>query len=473
MRHQKQEYLTLPGEILNIAELTGRVYMQRGKIFMKKRTAVRITAFSLAVLGAIIGLFVQMNTAVSNYRLETENVYSAALADFGAALENISQTGEKIGYVNTPYKLSGLSSKLYCEAELAKSALSRLPVSGDEYSQINLFLSQVGNYALSVSNDLRRSGRVSPEQSESFLSLADTARKISSAVSDWDAVNVSPKRWAREVKNTVKEDTSQTLRSTLSETEETLTDYAKLIYDGPYSEHILDKSPVLLQNAQTVSESAAKEKAAEALPGTGEPESRGKSGGRLPQFCFERGGATASVSEKGGYLVYLRSGREIGESRLGYEGALENAKRFISGQLGADMRETYYFMLDGVCVINFAFADGDILCYTDLVKVGIALDNGETVMYEASGYIFNHTERDFTAPLKTSEQARERLSGMLTVNSESTVLIPTDGGGESLCYEFNCTGRNGREILVYINAETLEEEQIYILLRADGGVLVR
>ena len=218
MRHQKQEYLTLPGEILNIAELTGRVYMQRGKIFMKKRTAVRITAFSLAVLGAIIGLFVQMNTAVSNYRLETENVYSAALADFGAALENISQTGEKIGYVNTPYKLSGLASKLYCEAELAKSALSRLPVSGDEYSQINLFLSQVGNYALSVSNDLIRSGRVSPEQSESFLSLADTARKISSAVSDWDAVNVSPKRWARELKNTVKADTAQTLRSTLSET---------------------------------------------------------------------------------------------------------------------------------------------------------------------------------------------------------------------------------------------------------------
>ena len=52
-------------------------------------------------------------------------------------------------------------------------------------------------------------------------------------------------------------------------------------------------------------------------------------------------------------------------------------------------------------------------------------------------------------------------------------LIPTDGGGEARCYEFVCEAEDGQEILVYINAVNLDEEDILILLKSDGGTLTK
>jgi len=52
-------------------------------------------------------------------------------------------------------------------------------------------------------------------------------------------------------------------------------------------------------------------------------------------------------------------------------------------------------------------------------------------------------------------------------------LVPSDSTAEKRCYEFTCISEEGREILIYINVMTLEEEQIFILLKTDGGVLAK
>ena len=61
----------------------------------------------------------------------------------------------------------------------------------------------------------------------------------------------------------------------------------------------------------------------------------------------------------------------------------------------------------------------------------------------------------------------------LKVESGSLALIPTPGLNEVLCYEFQCTGENEDRVLVYINASTGMEEQIFILMQSDSGVLVK
>jgi len=73
----------------------------------------------------------------------------------------------------------------------------------------------------------------------------------------------------------------------------------------------------------------------------------------------------------------------------------------------------------------------------------------------------------------TKEEAAEKINPLLTVKNISVALIPSSGGGEKRCYEFVCVGEDEREVIVYINMKTLEEEQIFILLKTDGGVLVK
>lgn len=41
------------------------------------------------------------------------------------------------------------------------------------------------------------------------------------------------------------------------------------------------------------------------------------------------------------------------------------------------MVESYHLTENNIMTINFAYQDGGALCYPDLVKVGVALDNGE------------------------------------------------------------------------------------------------
>ena len=192
-----------------------------------------------------------------------------------------------------------------------------------------------------------------------------------------------------------------------------------------------------------------------------------------PIYLFSGENLSVTGSRAGGYAVYMRKSREIGNYVLEHGQAVEKAKRYLERIGMSGFTETYFFTDEGVCVINFAYLDGKTVCYTDLVKVGVAMDTGEIMLYEASGYLTNHTDRAFETAAVSAEEAAETVSDRLKIRETSLALIPTKGGGEKRCYEFVCLTEDGREILVYINAVTKEEEDILILLKSDGGTLTK
>ncbi|MBQ2582048.1 MAG: germination protein YpeB, partial [Ruminococcus sp.] len=108
---------------------------------------------------------------------------------------------------------------------------------------------------------------------------------------------------------------------------------------------------------------------------------------------------------------------------------------------------------------------------TDLVKVSVAMDNGEIVGYDARGFLVNHTKRSYPKKLFSNLRAQEKVSAQLEITGEQLCVIPTDSLGEKLCYEFKCKAKNGRNVLVYINAETGEEQQILLLVETATGML--
>jgi germination protein YpeB len=127
---------------------------------------------------------------------------------------------------------------------------------------------------------------------------------------------------------------------------------------------------------------------------------------------------------------------------------------------------------DNVCLINYAYVQDGVVCYPDLVKVGVALDNGGIVRFQAAGYIMNHTQRSLKARL-TAQQAQKSVSPSLTVRQVRPALIPTPGKQEKLTYEFLCSGAQDDRVLVYINADTGYEEDILIIQQSDQGVLTK
>ena len=442
---------------------------------MKKRTVIRLISYCLALSFFLAGMLIKVNDQNRKYRLQVENEYSSALSELDSGLNNISIILQKSAYTSSASQISSYAAELFCEAELAKNALSKLAGNNGSFDNLYLFLSQVGNFALSVSKNVISGKEVSEEERQNLEKLSKIATTVTEVITEAQVTMNNLEYWSGEVESRLKESGYEgALSQSLGELDENLVDYPTLIYDGPYSDHILNKEPIMTKEAPAVSRETALDTARSLIGDTENTlEFEENENGKIPCYRFSSDAASISISKQGGYVVYMRKSRAVGDTRFSYEQALVKAKKFMSDNGFKNMIDTYYYSDEGVCVINFAYLDGQTLCYTDLMKVGVALDNGEVVLYEAAGYLTNHTERAFEVPIYTAEQALEKLSDSLTIEESSIVLIPTPAGQEVRCYEFLCLAENGEEILIYINTTTLEEEQIYILLKSDGGVLVK
>ena len=136
------------------------------------------------------------------------------------------------------------------------------------------------------------------------------------------------------------------------------------------------------------------------------------------------------------------------------------------------MKPSYYEITGNLLTANFVAVQDGVILYPDLIKVGVALDNGEILSLDARGYLMNHTDRAATlSPTLTREAAQASVSDVLTVKKANLCVIPSDGLTEDLCWEFSCEASDGTQVLVYVNAHTGVEEQLLILLISEDGQL--
>ncbi len=440
---------------------------------MNKRTFVRVVSFLSAAVLVAVGFYVKEMCTSRRYRRIIQNNYAGAFDELSTNLNELSTNLIKISYVTTPRQLATYASEIYSQAQLAKGALYKLPTGDNELTSVYKFLSQVGNYTLAVSKDVIEGNQVTEKQREELNSLSNAAKAITDVIEESELDYNNPNYWTKEIdgkiKNTLDE---KSLGSALGELESNLSDYPTLIYDGPYSDHILNKKPLMTANAKEITQSEAMQIA---LKATGDKKLsyQDVQNGKIEGYRFSNDNVTVTVSKKGGYIIYLRKSRTVGDNNISYDKLLSKAKKYLDDLGYENMVDTYYFTDSGICVINFAYLDGQTICYTDLIKVGVSVDNGEIMLLETGGYLTNHTLRAFESIDNSPEQAAKVISNLLSIEKTSIALIPTNSGGEVRCFEFACKNEDGGDILVYINAKTLDVEQIYILLKTDGGTLVK
>ena len=228
---------------------------------------------------------------------------------------------------------------------------------------------------------------------------------------------------------------------------------------------------------ENIDEQAAQDKAKELFDSNNikEVTSYGKSEGDITSFDFgitfnDNSTATVSISEKGGHVIYMNKNRDVSAEILSQEEADKKAKEYLEQHGFKNMKETYYLKESGIVTINYAYVLDDVIMYPDLIKVKVALDDGEILGIETSGYLNSHTKRDIKEPKVTVEEAKKSLNKDLTIESEKLTIIPTEWKTEVLCWEFE-GNVEGLDFIVYVNAETGEEEDILIITNTPNGTL--
>ena len=285
-------------------------------------------------------------------------------------------------------------------------------------------------------------------------------------------------QYARTVEQQDKNEESlpQTLGDGLSTVEQEFPETPTLIYDGPFSEHIEGMKPLMLEGLAEIDEAAGRQAAAKFLgirPEQVYPV--GVLEADIQSLCYEvklKDGATRVTVSKAGGIVYQSVGSKLVEqSRMSAKEALDAAKRFLEHKGYTGMRESYYMINNNILTANFAYTQNGVICYPDLIKVGIAMDDGSTESFDATGYIKSHKERQIPAPGISEETAKGKVPADLKILNINKTIIPSAGKNEVFCYEFECEDANAQRFLIYVNAATGEQEKIFILLQDENGTL--
>lgn len=449
-------------------------------VIKSKRNLIRIISFICAAIVALSA------AAVSNYvraekldRINT-NSQQRALTELTTCMSNIQQGLSKEFYTATAPMAEKLSSEIWREASQAKSCLSVLPVSDILLENTFKFLSQVGAFCSSLSEKAAKGEKISEEEYASLEELIKYSKELTSRLENMCAYLENGALTFESTDDAVaamsEELDSMDFETAISDAEQALVDYPTLIYDGPFSDHILQKEPEMTKGKEEISEAAATEAAANFSGIAIEKLKREEDENcTLASYTFssEEDGVVISITKRGGYLSYMLGSSYAGVSKLSAEEAIERGLEYLKSHGINNMKESYYSINDGICTVNYAYVQNGVICYPDLIKISVAMDTGKVISVDARGYLVNHFARTDVNPILTSENAAKSLSPYLTVKDVKTAVIPTDSGNEILCYEFWCEGTGNEELLVYINAATGEEENIFFLLYSDNGILVR
>lgn len=443
-----------------------------------RRGVIRIYSYLTAFI-VIFGVFAAVNYSNAKYyKMKAEYANELALNELSEYADNLSVTLSKGLYATSPEMASKLSTSLWRESSAAKNALSRLPVSQAHLDNTYKFLSQVGDFAVSLSRKVSNGQEITADeraQLEKMLHYSDVlSEQVTAVRQKLDDGQLSFDEVRKSLMQNEDLNDIDTVGGSFTDLAQAMTDYPTLLYDGPFSDHIDQRKPKMLEGKPGVTRSEAAEKAAKILGITSDKLQNGEDeDGSFGCYGFNYDKTSISITKSGGYLCYMLNSRYVTENTLSADDAVIRAKEFAK-KLGMDsIKESYYSVNDGVCTVNLAEMTDDVICYPDLLKISVALDNGDILSVDARGYLMNHHERKIPEMKVLREQAQSGLSPYLTVKSHRLAFTPTDSAGEVYCHEFLCTAKDGSEVLVYVNCETGKEENILLMLRTDGGVFTK
>lgn len=443
---------------------------------VSRRGKIRVRLYASVLILVLFSAFVINAQKASELSRQLNADAERSLSTLEACMSSINTNLTKGLYANTTPMLSSMAISLTRDAASAKNSLSALPLSDTQLDNMLKFLSQVGAFVSTLDRKLSLGEPITSEERNQLKQLIDVSQKL---LSELDTITQGVEDGSvsfKQAGSTLQKSTDQSMQigSAFGDAEQTLTDYPTLIYDGPFSDHILNQSPKALEGKSDISKEKALEIASDFI-GADKSTLRfdSETNGVIETYNFFVDSINISVCKKGGAVLYLLGSSSAGESVISPEQAVENAKNFLSAKGYENMKESYYSTQDGICTVNFAYENEGVICYPDLIKLSVSLETGNIISFDARGYIMNHTDRPPVQSKISADEAKMSVSDYLTVMSSRLAVIPTDYKTEKTAYEFHCKTPDEQEVLVYIDVLTAKEDDILLLLYSDGGILTK
>lgn len=406
-----------------------------------------------------------------NYRLNSENIYRRAFTELCDDMANMQTALGKLRVSSSNGQYMLLLDDIWRLSGSCVSLMSQIPSSHIDTYELNSFVVRIGDYAHALTKKALNGEERTDDDNEQLNALYESCASISHELNERLSIGDVP---SAAITN---EDYYESAYSSEEKETDDIDKFPTLIYDGPFSESSEKREARGLTGDKVSADTARSE--AERLTGTADMVSDGETGGTIPTYDFratltDGTEVSAAISKQGARLVWFMGSASGNENGIPDEARYERLKAAAQEWLGRagyyNMKATYAQFYSGAAVINFAATKDDIILYNDLVKVWVDMQTEAVIGADARNYLFSHEERELDSPLLSIEEAEARVSVNLDIEERALALIPITVETERLCYEFK--GRCGNdEYIVYIDALSGEEAQIFVIINTENGRL--
>ena len=439
----------------------------------------------VVIIAAIAGWGIYQHKHAANLRQQLDNQYNRAFYDMVGYVNNVETLLVKSLITSTPEKTASTLQEAWRQSNFAQAYLGQLPVSQHILANTAKFLSQVGDFSYSLNNNSMGGKPLSDQDFKAIQDLhgyaAALGKSLDSLQQELSTGRIKWGELSQKGPGIFQRTSANMSAQQFENIDKTFQEYPRLIYDGPFSDHLSETGPKGL-TGEALSDEKVKEKVVlffgkdkvESVQSTGKNDS-----GPIKTYSYTvkfKGApddqiASVDFTQKGGHPFWMIYNRPVAdEKKVNIDQAKKIGKEFLSKHGYENMQDTYYLSEDGTAVINYAYKQDDVIVYPDLIKVKIALDTGDIVGIETKGYLSSHTKRDIKEPKITIEDAKAKINKRIEIKSSGLALIPTNFKTELLTYEFK--GKfNNQDFIVYINALTGKEENILMIIDTPNGIL--
>lgn len=454
-----------------------------------KTNIKRIIYTSIAILIIVFSstFAILMTLERTDYRNYLQGQYSKNMFDLIDNVKNIRVDLSKSEIVGSREQQIVMFEEIFRHASSANDQLHSLPIGQETISETGKFLSQIGGFCYTLSKESAQGKTLNNSdyelidrlKSESF-SLETDLQKVTSDINkgglNWGEIR---KQASGIISVSKIDDVSEQFKTIQKQ----VVEYPSLIYDGPFSDNILNIKPKVNSQKQVT------EKQAEAMLVKAVGIKRIDSikletsplGTKISTYRYtvkikgrsaKDAVVTCEISKNGGEVVYLLDGREAKSSSINMKTAISIGEKYLNSIGYSNVTGTYTLKSDNVAVVNYIFKQNGILIYPDQIKVKIALDDGSILGVEAEKYLIAHQDkRNLGVPKVSRADAQKKVSSRLNITSVNIVVIPYESDKEIQCYEFSGNYR-GDNFKVYINCDTGYEQKIIQIINTPEGELV-
>lgn len=435
--------------------------------------SIATAILALSTIGFGIGFGISQGY-LTQYQNNLEGVYKS---NFYSMLDSVNNLENKISKTiasnSSNYQRKTLleASKNASEAEIS---VASLPLSQNDIQDTVKMVNQISGYTSTLAEDMVNGRDLTQDEIETLqkidqsliqlkLQLNDFARKLNNGFSITNSCLV------------LENDTND-LSKTLSITNNDNIEYPTMIYDGPFSDSVVN-STIKGLSGDIVSKSQVMEKLQKVFKDSIDIVYESETKGKFETYNFRIKTSNEEIlyvqaTKIGGHILTISGAGQNGESYIDYASAKEVALNFAKDNGIENGEVVWTDTIDNDIYFNIAPTLNNIVLYPDLVKVKVNNVSGTIVGYDATSYFTNHTDRGLSKGSFSISEAVSKIQSGFEVKNKRYVLTPLDYNREVVCIEIEAL-KYDNTYYFYYNCLNGKLENVLKVIKTDNGNLLQ